>query len=199
MKNLELSASEPLAVVVLAAGHGKRMGGQTPKVLVDLYGTPIIGHVLESVIALDPQKIICVVGFEAKLVEKTVREQAKLHGRDDILFALQPEPRGTGDALRSALKDLKDFTGTVLIVCGDVPLVTSASLEKFLKAHFSKKSCVSFISQRLLIPGSYGRVLRDSDSGEVLAIREAKDCTEKELLVDEINSGIYAVDSSFLA
>ena len=113
-------------------------------------------------------------------------------------IAVQSEARGTGDAVRSGLSKLEDFSGSVLILSGDVPLIKLKTLQDFIRAHNESKSTVSAISAKLTNPANYGRVVRDRESGEFTSIVERKDCSQTQALIDEINSGIYLVDSAFL-
>lgn len=188
--------NEPLAVVILAAGLGKRMGSSLPKVMSAAAGKPLIQYVVGSALELNPQKVILVTGHKRELVESFVTATFN-HSDSALRFAQQTEQRGTGDAVKSALSELAEVTGTVLILYGDVPLLRSQTLQQLLSLHREQRATLSFISVVTPEPDAYGRVIRDS-AGKVLGIREARDCSCAELMINEINSGIYAVDSSFL-
>lgn len=195
---------ESIAIIILAAGKGRRMGMDTPKVLAETGAGCLLHHVLTTAGSLNPEKIVVVTGHGREQVEKAVSDGADLYGykRSIIDFVLQPQQLGTGDAARCALDSLSDFDGTVLILSGDVPLVESNTLSALMKRHQEEAALASLISVRTDKPGSYGRVIRaQADSvgrRPVLKITEAKDATEEELLCNEINSGIYAVNSTFL-
>lgn len=192
---------ESIAVLILAAGLGKRMGTKQPKVLAPLYGGNLIQRVVSNASELSPERLVVITGHGREHVEESVQKGAEYFGYDfsKISFAFQEEQLGTGHAVRSALDNLKGFTGTVLILCGDVPLIRAESLNRFVHKHHEASATLSLISVQLESPGSYGRIVRDKETGSVQAIVEAKDCSEDQLLIREINSGIYAVDSAFLS
>jgi bifunctional UDP-N-acetylglucosamine pyrophosphorylase/glucosamine-1-phosphate N-acetyltransferase len=195
---------DSIAIFVLAAGKGKRMGMDMPKVLAETGSGALIHHVLQSAGELSPKQVLVVTGHGKEHVEKAVLEGAGEHGysQDTVSFVYQPEQLGTGDAARHAYGALQDFQGTVVILSGDVPLIEGETLKALLKKHEDDRATVSLISARTEKPGSYGRVIRASADGSgrkpVSKIVEAKDATEEELLCNEINSGIYAIDSAFL-
>lgn len=109
--------SAPVAAVILAAGLGKRMNSSKPKVAFEICGRPMVRHVADAVLAAGVERTVVVVGYGRDVVEKAVS------GVAGVSFALQAEQRGTGDAVRAALPALDGFRGTVLVLCGDVPLV----------------------------------------------------------------------------
>ncbi|MFM1847479.1 MAG: glucosamine-phosphate N-acetyltransferase and N-acetylglucosamine-phosphate uridylyltransferase, partial [Pseudomonadota bacterium] len=188
---------EPLAVIILAAGLGKRMGLDTPKVLVSTRKMPLLHHVLHTVRSLHPSRIVVVTGHKREMVHSNVERD---FGVDTgIVFAHQPEQRGTGDAVRCALPALEGFTGTVVILYGDSPLVSADTIRSLLKSRHDTQATLALISITADPSVPYGRLLRDRASGLILGIREAKDCSSEERLITEMNSGVYAVDSAFLA
>ena len=182
--------ADPLAVIVLAAGKGTRMKSELVKVLHPLLGRPMLAHILDAAGGLSPVRTAVVVGHQAERVE------AAFPGTD-LTFVLQEEQLGTGHAVGMCRDALSDFVGTVLILCGDVPLLTRETLTFLLKTHTEKSAVLSVLTVRLPDPGAYGRVIRDN-GGQLSRIVEARDATPEELAVDEINSGIYVVDSGFL-
>lgn len=188
---------ESVAVVILAAGLGKRMGLDTPKVLVSTRRMPLLHHVLQTVQSLAPDRIVVVTGHKRELVHASVEKD---FGTDaGITFAHQPEQKGTGDAVRCALPALDGFIGTVVILYGDSPLVSAATITELLRTHRQTNSTVALLSIEADPSVPYGRILRDKDSRRLLGIREAKDCSPEEHRITEMNSGVYAVDSAFLA
>jgi bifunctional UDP-N-acetylglucosamine pyrophosphorylase/glucosamine-1-phosphate N-acetyltransferase len=187
---------EKLAILILAAGLGKRMGGSEPKVLASLSGRPLLHYVLETAYELSPERVIVVTGYKSEAVESAALSFAGTHSPSPQ-FALQKEQLGTGHAVQCAIPALKGFTGTVLIMYGDVPLTRADTLRKLLATHRSDKATLSLVSLKTTADNSYGRVVRD-DAGHVLRIVELRDCHGKDHLIDEFNSGIYAVDSAFL-
>ncbi len=178
-----------LAVVVLAAGLGTRMKSAVPKVLHHLLGKPLITHVLDAVAPLKPEKTVVVVNLQGAPV------RAALAGRD-ITFAVQKEMKGTGDALRSAVRSLTGFRGTVLVVNGDTPLLTTDSLRRFVRLHVSRKETLSLISFLVDPPHDYGRILRDQ--GKMVGIIEHRDATDEQRQIREVNSGVYAMQPAML-
>ena len=189
-----MSAGHPagLTVVVLAAGGGTRMKSKTMKVLHPIAGRTMIGHVLAAARAMDPDRIVAVVGHQ--------REQVSEHIRDldpDVVLAVQDEQLGTGHAVRVAMEAVGDTTGTVVIAYGDTPLLDGESLRAFAAEHEAAERAVSVLSGVVDNPFGYGRVLRN-DEGDVEAIVEEKDATPAQREVCEINSGILAFDAEFL-
>lgn len=181
-----------LTVVVLAAGGGTRMRSKTPKVLHQLAGRSMVGHVLAAVRALDPARVVTVVGHQRELVGPHVEET--LPG---VVLAVQDEQLGTGHALRVAMAAVGETSGTVVVAYGDTPLLSGDSLRAFAEEHEAAQRAVSILSGVKDEPFGYGRIIRDAE-GDVLAIVEEKDADVDQREIREINSGIYALDASFL-
>jgi bifunctional UDP-N-acetylglucosamine pyrophosphorylase / glucosamine-1-phosphate N-acetyltransferase len=182
-----------LTVIVLAAGGGTRMKSKTMKVLHRVGGRTMIGHVLNAVQAVEPQRIVAVVGHQ--------REQVEAHIRDlvpDCVLAVQKEQRGTGDAVRAAMEAVGQVEGTVIVATGDTPLLKGETLRAFAAEHEAAERAVSVLSAIVDDAFGYGRVVRD-DEGDVIAIVEEKDATPEQREITEINSGIIAFDAAFLA
>lgn len=180
-----------VAAAVLAGGKGTRMRSQRAKVLHELGGEPMIARALRSVVALEADPIVIVVGHQAREVEAVVNVS-------NARFALQEPQCGTGDAVRCALKELPaNFTGDVLIAYGDMPAITSETLRAFLDAHRKTRAKLSFISIVLDDPAAYGRVIRDAN-GRVDKIVEFRDASPAERAIKEINTGFYLVDCALL-
>ncbi len=188
---------EKLAVIILAAGLGKRMGIKIPKVAVSTREMPLILHVLSSVSKLNADKVVLVTGHQKELVEDIVSKSAKIPA-SNLHFAFQEKQLGTGDAVKSALPFLDGFIGSVLILCGDTPLIKAESIEKLILSHTQSKATISLLSFIADQPNNYGRIIRDPVTEQAVKITEAKDCSEVELKIPEVNSAIYLVDSSFL-
>jgi bifunctional UDP-N-acetylglucosamine pyrophosphorylase / glucosamine-1-phosphate N-acetyltransferase len=178
--------STELAVVVLAAGQGTRMKSALPKVLHPLSGVPLIGHVLATATALDPEHILVVLRHERDVVEPVVME----HCPDAIIVAQDDTP-GTGRAVEQALAALPSgFSGEVAVISGDVPLLDAATIEAVVNHHRDVSASATMLTAHLDDPTGYGRVIRKSD-GSVERIVEQADATPGEQLVAEINSGTY--------
>jgi len=190
-------STAPSLVVVLAAGEGSRMKSSTPKVLHEVLGTPLLGHVLREVADLNAERVVVVVGHQRERVAAFLAEE-----HPQCLVAVQDEQLGTGHAVRCALSALPGATadvgsGPVVVTAGDTPLLTSATLLGLLSEHQRAEAAATVLSARLPDPTGYGRIVRD-DTGAVLGIVEHKDASERELLIDEINSGVYAFAATAL-
>lgn len=188
-----MQQSTDLSVIILAAGQGKRMKNpDLPKVLVNLAEKPLLGHVLDKVQELKPTKTVIIIGHK----REKIRDFCNRH-YNWVEFAIQEEQLGTGHAVDQAAENLSDFAGDVLILAGDVPLLTSETLQKFSKLHSDNESKLSVLSTTAPDPTGYGRIVRD-ENGSFANITEHKDADEEIRKIDEINSGIFLVDSELL-
>ncbi len=178
------------AVIVLAAGKGKRMKSELPKVLHPILGRPMLSYVLDAVSGISPERIVVVLGTGAEKVREAV-----LSSR--IKYVLQAEQLGTGHAAMCAKEVLKDFRRSVVIVNGDFPLIRPETLKGFIETHKKGKATISLLTTILDNPDGYGRVIRNQNR-DVSRIVEEKDATVKDRKIKEINSGAYCVESSFL-
>lgn len=178
-----------LVAVILAAGKGTRMKSKLPKVLHKIGGKPMLQHVLDAADAAGAARKVVVVGHEAELVEAMVGEQAQM--------ALQAEQLGTGHAVMQTEAVLKDFCGTVMIICGDTPLLEAAELKKFYEGHVASQAAATVLTAFMDDPAGYGRIIRDAD-GNVLGIVEEKDAVLEQKAIKEINTGIYCVEAPLL-
>jgi len=177
----------PIQVVILAAGQGKRMHSDVPKVAHALAGRPLLAHVIESARSLDPQRLCIVVGHGAQLV----RERVTAPGAS---WALQARQLGTGHAVMQAIPSLAPG-GTVLVLYGDVPLIAPNTLRLLVEAAGGGK--LAILTQDLENPKGYGRIVRDA-SGRVARIVEEKDADVKERAIREVNTGIIAAPRELL-
>jgi bifunctional UDP-N-acetylglucosamine pyrophosphorylase/glucosamine-1-phosphate N-acetyltransferase len=180
-----VSPSRPAAVVVLAAGEGTRMRSATPKVLHEIAGRPLLGHVLAAARRLEPEHLVVVAGAGRAEVE------AYLAASPDVQVVVQDEQRGTGHAVRTALAAIPQVEGTVVVLAGDVPLLTAETLDELLAAHVSHGNAATMLSANLPDPTGYGRVVRGRD-GAVTAVVEHRDASDDERAIHEINTGTYA-------
>lgn len=175
-----------LAVVVLAAGQGTRMKSQRAKVLYPLSGVPMIGHVLSTAQALGPDHLVVVVRHERDQVAKAVSEWAP-----EALLVDQDDVPGTGRALEVALAALPtSFSGSVVVVSGDVPLLDSDTLRVVIGHHIDGGAVATVLTTILDDPTGYGRIIRD-DSGGVIRVIEDADATAEQAALQEVNSGSY--------
>ncbi len=171
-----------LAAVVLAAGLGTRMHSETPKHLHPLLGRRLADWVIEAVRELGPEPLVVVTSPDARGAFQGVE------------VAVQPEPRGTGDATAAARPSLDGFEGDVLVVTGDAATITSELLARLLETHRSLDAAATVLSFELGEPGAYGRIVR-GDDGALKAIVEARDASPDELAIQEVNSSIYVFDA----
>ncbi|NEC30636.1 bifunctional UDP-N-acetylglucosamine diphosphorylase/glucosamine-1-phosphate N-acetyltransferase GlmU [Streptomyces sp. SID8111] len=190
-----MSANRPAAVVVLAAGEGTRMKSATPKVLHDICGRSLVGHVLAASGELEPEHLVVVVGHAREQVTAHLAEVAP-----GVRTAVQAEQNGTGHAVRMGLEELGGAVdGTVIVVCGDTPLLTGATLRELAATHAADGNAVTVLTAEVPDATGYGRIVRDVASGAVTAIVEHKDASEEQRAVREINSGVFAFDGALLA
>lgn len=188
----------PAVVIVLAAGEGTRMRSRLPKVLHQVCGRPLLGHVIAAAERVDATEVLVVVGHARERVTAALAE-----AHPAVRICVQAEQRGTGHAVRVALEQLREqgvapAGGPVVVVAGDTPLLSEATLRQLLAEHDATGAAVTVLTADLADPAGYGRVLRDG-AGLVTAIVEHKDADEATLAVTEINSGMYAFDPRFLA
>ncbi|MET9698109.1 bifunctional UDP-N-acetylglucosamine diphosphorylase/glucosamine-1-phosphate N-acetyltransferase GlmU [Streptomyces sp. NPDC006529] len=190
-----MSANRPAAVVVLAAGEGTRMKSATPKVLHEICGRTLVGHVVAAARELDPAHLVVVVGH--------AREQVVAHLADidaGVRTAVQAEQNGTGHAVRMGLEELGgEITGTVVVVCGDTPLLTGDTLAQLTATHEADGNAVTVLTAEVPDSTGYGRIIRDAATGSVTAIVEHKDATDAQRAILEINSGVFAFDGVLLS
>jgi len=187
-----VSDSRPAAVIVLAAGEGTRMRSSTPKVLHEICGRTLLGHVLRSVGALAPVRTVVVVGSGRERVRELLRTEAP-----GAMSVVQAEQRGTGHAVRLAVQAMGELEGTVLVLPGDAPLVTAETLTALVEQHQGDEAAATLLTAVLEDPAGYGRVIRDS-SKVVTRVVEHRDAVPAELDVQEVGTSIYAFDAALL-
>lgn len=184
---------EDVAALVLAAGMGKRMNSDLAKVLHPVAGRPLLAHVLGTLDLLGVGRRVVVIGHQRE------RVQAAFADRADLEWAIQAEQRGTGHACMMAEPALGEFGGTLLVVCGDTPLLTAPTLHALLETHARSGAAVTVLSMRLPDPTGYGRIVRTADGEGIERIVEEKDATPAQCAINEVNSGIYAFSYPSLA
>lgn len=177
------------AVVIMAAGKGKRMKSNLPKVLHNLAGKPILNYVLDTVDQLEAKRKILIVGYKSDHVRELIG--------DKIEYIKQKEQLGTAHAVLQTKKLLSDFKGDVLILSGDVPFLTVKILKKLLKYHQVNNFCCTLVSTILKTPKGYGRIIRGK-KGEIKGIIEEVDLSADKKKITEVNSGIYCFNKDKL-
>jgi len=180
-----------LNIVILAAGLGKRMQSDLPKVLHRIAGQPMLGHVLDNARQLSPDRIVVVTGHGAD------RVQTAFDGQEGLVFALQSPQHGTGHAVQQALPHLLEGSGSqdvTLVLYGDVPMVQPETLRRLLEV---RGQGLALLTENVADPTGYGRIVRNS-AGEVVRIVEHKDASEAELSIREVNTGILAAPTAKL-
>lgn len=180
-----------VAVIILAAGKGTRMQSDLAKVLHPVAGKTMVNHVIDAASAVAPESIHVVVGHQAEAVKKEVLKTHCVH------FALQQELIGTGDAVKVALPGLDNSISTILVLCGDVPLIQSTTLVDLIEAHKTVQARLTVLGVQVDSPEGYGRIIQNKE-GKLLAIREEADADESEKSICLVNSGIYCFDRNFL-
>jgi bifunctional UDP-N-acetylglucosamine pyrophosphorylase / glucosamine-1-phosphate N-acetyltransferase len=190
-----VSSSGPAAVIILAAGEGTRMRTATPKMLNEVCGRAMLGHVFAAVGEIDVGQVILVVSD----LRGQVARYAAEHCPEATLVAQERNGSwGTGHAVRTVIESLGAIPGTVLVVFSDTPLLRGQTLTALAGEHEASESAVTVLTAIAPDPAGYGRIIRDQD-GRVVDIVEEKDATPEQRAVTEISSGIFAFDGDLLA
>ncbi|KAA0258654.1 UDP-N-acetylglucosamine diphosphorylase/glucosamine-1-phosphate N-acetyltransferase [Deferribacter autotrophicus] len=176
-----------IKVIILAAGKGTRMKSEKSKVMFSVAGKPMIDYVLFTAKEISNDIVV--------VVNDTQKDLLSHLDDNNINYVFQEKQLGTGDAVKSAIKNIEDFDGKVLILCGDMPLVKAQTLKQFVEE--AKNSDVALITTLMDDPTGYGRIIRDGKK-QVLKIVEEKDANDYEKRVNEVNTGIYLVDFAYL-
>ena len=177
-----------LKAVVLAAGKGTRLNSEAydlPKVMRVAGGRPLLKYVLAAIDFIGAENTIIVVGY---------KKEAVISAFPGYTFAEQKEQLGTGHAVMAAAGALQGFEGSVLVCCGDMPLIKRESLLALVDAHFSESNACTILSGTSDEPLDYGRIVRD-ENGNFLRMVEHKDCSEEERKIRELNSGVYIFEA----
>lgn len=185
-----MSVDSPLYIVILAAGKGTRMKSARAKVLHEVFFAPMVHHVLHAVAPLQPTQSIVIVGHQREAVQKSLADFP-------VELAVQDEQLGTGHAVLCAEAAIANMQGSVMILCGDTPLIRSETLQAMIDSHTQQDATLSVMTTILDDPTHYGRIISNS-SGDVQAIIEEKDANNEEKRIQEINAGIYCIKTQFL-
>lgn len=179
-----------IGVILLAAGQGTRMKSSLPKVLHCLGGTPLFQRALRSAQRLEPARVAIVVGHGAQ----TVRQS---YPANDVQWVIQEQQLGTGHAVLCAKELFHDFKGDIVILSGDVPLITESTLRELVAQHRARQADVTLLTATLENPTGYGRILRDGRQN-IAGIVEEKDASATQKQIPEVNAGIYIAAAPFL-
>ena len=190
MEQTGAQTSQPAAVIVLAAGAGTRMKSTKPKVLHEVLGLTLLDHVLLAASQLDSKKTLVIIGHGRDQVREHL---TKTHPA--VVTAVQGEQNGTGHAVKIALEALGELSGPVLVLAGDTPLLTTSDMQLTLNALAGKSAAV--LTAHLTDPTGYGRIVRNATDG-FEQIVEHRDASDAQLLLTEVNSGVYAFDAKLL-
>jgi len=184
----------PITTVVLAAGKGTRMKSPLPKVLHPLLGRPLVSYSLNLCQKIKAEKILLVTGKDQTLLKEFLKN-SKIKNLDIVV---QDPPLGTGHAVMMAAKKLKNFKGDVLIIYGDMPLVSYETIQRLIQEHRTKNSILTFVTAPLSrFSQAFGRVIRDR-YGNPVSLVEVRDATSQQLAINETNVGLYLVSAPFL-
>ncbi len=178
-----------LAVVIMAAGMGTRMNSRLPKVLHPVLGKPLLRHVVDVVKPLEPRHIVAVVGHQA--------EKIQTEFGNEILFAHQIPQLGTGHAVQQAQTILPENADTILVIPGDLPLLTSDIFRQLLATHQNSVGVLSLLTVERDNPQGFGRIVRNQ-AGTVVAVVEEADCTPTQKAIKELNVGVYLFQAEWL-
>ncbi|MBU0529655.1 NTP transferase domain-containing protein [bacterium] len=179
-----------LATVIMAAGKGTRMKSDLPKVLHMVDNKPMLMHVINLARQLHSERIIAILGYKKELVIEAITSE-------NIEYVIQEPQLGTGHAVQQTESLLKDFTGDVLVLSGDVPLLRKSTIDKMLKIHREADNGATVLTAIFKNPHGYGRVIR-KDNNTLDYIIEEKDCNNEQRKIKEINAGIYIFKSKEL-
>jgi bifunctional UDP-N-acetylglucosamine pyrophosphorylase / glucosamine-1-phosphate N-acetyltransferase len=187
-----MNNTKNFASIILAAGVGTRMKSDLPKVMHKILGKEMLSYVLDTIKQIkEIKKNIVVVGHKKEII-------INHFSKSNLVFAEQKKMMGSGDAVKSGIKYLpKNFDGTVLILCGDTPIISKETLKSLLNTHEKEKNSVTILTSYTHNPFGYGRIKRNVIN-KVVAIVEEKDASVEEKLIKEINSGIYCFDYKYL-
>lgn len=181
---------EKICVVILAAGEGKRLGSETQKVVKKLVGKPMLLYLMDTVKKIPPEKIVVVVGHKKKEVFEQLKDE-------DVIYAEQAEPKGTGNAVLVTEPIFKDYSGNILVLYGDMPFVTLETINALFTTQLETNAVCTILTGIVEDSTGYGRIIRD-EKGEIKAIVEELNATEEEKKIKEINCGIYIFQREFL-
>lgn len=192
MGKLLSTNNKNLSVIVLAAGKGKRMKSDTPKVLHDICNQPIIYYILSSAFKLNPKNLFVIVGHKAEKIEEFLKDNFP-----DAIPVLQENQLGTAHAVSMLKSHIGELGDICLVLPGDIPLISDSTLRKITKTMKQSDSPAVVLTAVVDNPYGYGRIIKD-DRNNILKIVEESDASEDEKKINEINSSIYCFKTKFL-
>jgi bifunctional UDP-N-acetylglucosamine pyrophosphorylase/glucosamine-1-phosphate N-acetyltransferase len=187
------NTQSPWSAIILAAGEGTRMKSSKPKVLHTIAGRPLVSWVAAAALEAGAARCLVVVGHGRAEVERELEETFGTR----VEVVLQPEQRGTGDAVRCAMESDPALSGRVVILYGDCPLIPENLIRSLVDASHAATANLGLVTATLTAPDGYGRIVRDQ-TGAVARVVEDRDCSDEERKVSEVNPGLYDVDAVFL-
>ena len=170
--------------LILAAGQGKRIKSDIPKVLHKVCGKEMVNHVIDNMRGADIKDVNVIIGKGAEKVKEGTKDR-------NVTYSFQEKQLGTGDAVKSARAFLEGKSGVVLVFTGDAPLTKIETIHRLVNEHIDNNNSATLLSAFVDDPTGYGRIIRDESTNEVLRIVEHKDCNEVEIKVNEMNAGMY--------
>ena len=180
-----------VAAVILAAGMGTRMKSNKAKVLHEIIGKPMVTYVVETARKVVGNNVVLVIGNQADKVKRIVFEGT------DVIFAIQKKQHGTGHAVLCTQLYIPEYTDQVVILCGDVPLITPDTITRLIDDHIKAMRDISILAVEVDNPKGYGRILLDKNKN-VTGIVEETDATEKQKTIKIVNTGTYCVNKDYL-
>ncbi len=184
-KRIYMNTTGPVRVIILSAGKGIRMNSKLPKTLVKVHGKPMITHIYEKVLKLNPEKIIIVVGHKKQMVMDAVGDGAS--------YTVQDPQMGTGHAVLCAREQIRDFDGNVVVLNGDMPFIKTGTVSRLIHKREEANAAAALVSAVMVNPPDCGRIIRDQN-GSIKKIVEARDATPDQLKIKEISVGTYCFD-----
>ena len=184
------SINDNLSIIILAAGKGTRMESDLPKVLHKVNGKPMLDQVINNAEQLNPKKIVIVIGYKYELLEDHLKE-------NNVELAYQLQQKGTGHAVSKTKSCFENYKGNILILSGDVPLLTKSTLKELYNHHIQSQAYATVLTAELNDATGYGRIVKNS-YGNLEKIVEHKDASNEEKKINEINSGIYIFNAEHL-
>jgi UDP-N-acetylglucosamine diphosphorylase/glucosamine-1-phosphate N-acetyltransferase len=180
-----------VGVIILAAGMGKRMKSEKAKVLHEVAGRPMIDYIVETAVRVAGANVVVVVGHQAETVREMVNRS------HNVYFAIQPEQLGTGHAVMCGLPSMPGEVTSIVVLCGDVPLIQVETIEQLIGDHRSNSRDITILATRLDDPTGYGRLVMEK-TGRLTAIVEQADADEAQQKIDIINTGFMVIEKTFL-